>query len=334
MYIWIFTTHVGLAIQHSSYTCGIMADTYSLGITPLTTMHEWTYEIHPIAKCFPSSEPLDMLNTIRYRVLRVVFSLVLFTGAVCLIFHFIRFCYHLPLFYFLSTVALMLWWSNFAGADASETASKLDGALDVQRALSLLSASSRGLTDPGHQTSSIIQFTNSNQNSTLPSVPSEGNSNVPFWVDGQHQAVEPQVFQFTMDTGNTVFPDLERIKPSYESSMFGLNQIHWSLQWSPARSLLVWMNKHTSWTIQDRPRLAPICRVSMLYPCVYLPSHNSDKPCERQHLSIKRSQSVLVSTLFLSKCNCCCAILCSSCCTNYSLFLALYNLLPNHLSEY
>ncbi|BAS99010.1 squamosa promoter-binding-like protein 11 [Oryza sativa Japonica Group] len=112
------------------------------------------------------------------------------------------------------------------GADASETASKLDGALDVQRALSLLSASSRGLTDPGHQTSSIIQFTNSNQNSTLPSVPSEGNSNVPFWVDGQHQAVEPQVFQFTMDTGNTVFPDLERIKPSYESSMFGLNQIH------------------------------------------------------------------------------------------------------------
>uniref|UniRef100_J3MGL1 SBP-type domain-containing protein n=1 Tax=Oryza brachyantha TaxID=4533 RepID=J3MGL1_ORYBR len=113
------------------------------------------------------------------------------------------------------------------GADASETASKLDGALDVQRALSLLSASSWGLTDPGHQTSSIIQFTNSNQNTRLPGVPNEGNSNVPFWVDGQPQALEPQVFQFTMDTGNTntVFPDLERIKPAYESTLFGVNQI-------------------------------------------------------------------------------------------------------------
>uniref|UniRef100_A0A0D9WSY1 SBP-type domain-containing protein n=1 Tax=Leersia perrieri TaxID=77586 RepID=A0A0D9WSY1_9ORYZ len=85
------------------------------------------------------------------------------------------------------------------GADASETASKSDGALDVKRALSLLSASSWGLTDPGNQTSSIIRFTNSNQNSRLSSVPNEGNSNVPFQVDGQPLALEPQMFQFTMD---------------------------------------------------------------------------------------------------------------------------------------
>ncbi|KAG8075015.1 hypothetical protein GUJ93_ZPchr0006g44379 [Zizania palustris] len=71
------------------------------------------------------------------------------------------------------------------GADASGTASKLDGALDVQRALSLLSASSWALTDPGHQTSSLIQFTDSYQNSRLPTVSNEGNPNLPFWIDEQ-----------------------------------------------------------------------------------------------------------------------------------------------------
>ncbi|KAL5225086.1 hypothetical protein ABZP36_011725 [Zizania latifolia] len=127
-------------------------------------------------------------------------------------------------------VALKLQWANFAGADASGTASKLDGALDVQRALSLLSASSWGLTDPGHQTSSLIQFTDSNQISRLPTVSNEGNSNLPFWVDGQPPALEHQVVKLTMDTSNTVFPDLERIKTAYESTLFGMNQIHWSLK--------------------------------------------------------------------------------------------------------
>lgn len=102
------------------------------------------------------------------------------------------------------------------GTDVSLTASKLDGAPDLQRALSLLSASSCGLPDPVQQASCLVQFTGASQNSRgLP--PSHGGSSVlASFAEGQPMAPSPQLLRFTLD-GNS---------NGYEPTFFGLNRMN------------------------------------------------------------------------------------------------------------
>lgn len=103
------------------------------------------------------------------------------------------------------------------GPDSSLTASKLGGAPDLQRALSLLSASSCGLPDPVQQASCLVQFTGATQNSRgLP--PSYGGSSASASFAEGHQPMAPssQLVRFTLD-GNS---------NGYESTFFGLNRMN------------------------------------------------------------------------------------------------------------
>ena len=104
-----------------------------------------------------------------------------------------------------------------AGPDASITASKLDGAPDLQRALSLLSASSCGLPDPVQQASCLVQFAGASQNSRgLPSSHG-GSSALASFAEGQPMATSPQLLRFTLDGSSN----------GYEPTFFGLNQMNW-----------------------------------------------------------------------------------------------------------
>lgn len=102
------------------------------------------------------------------------------------------------------------------GPDTSLTASKFDGAPDLQRALSLLSAGSCGIPDPVQQPSCLIQFTRASENSSdLHS--SHGENSAPVsCADEQHIARQSQLVRFTMDAGSN----------GYESTYFGSNQIN------------------------------------------------------------------------------------------------------------
>ncbi|KAL5213309.1 hypothetical protein ABZP36_024156 [Zizania latifolia] len=102
------------------------------------------------------------------------------------------------------------------GPDTSLTASKLDGAPDLQRALSLLSASSCGLPDPVQQASCLIQFTGANQNNRDLPLSHGGNSASASCADAQPMAQPSQLGRFTMDANSNAF----------ESNFFGLNQIN------------------------------------------------------------------------------------------------------------
>lgn len=106
---------------------------------------------------------------------------------------------------------------SMKGPDSSLSASKLGGAPDLQRALSLLSASSCGLPDPVLQASCLVQFTGASQNSrALP--PSHGGSSASAsFVEG-HQPMAPssQLVRFTLDGSSN----------GYESTFFGLNQMN------------------------------------------------------------------------------------------------------------
>lgn len=102
------------------------------------------------------------------------------------------------------------------GPDASATASKLGGAPDLQRALSLLSASSCGLPDPVQQASCLVQFTGASQNSRgLPS-PHGGSPPSASCAEGQPMAPSPQFVRFTMDGASS----------GYESTFFGVNRMN------------------------------------------------------------------------------------------------------------
>jgi hypothetical protein len=113
------------------------------------------------------------------------------------------------------------WLIDSAGPDSSLSASKLGGAPDLQRALSLLSASSCGLPDPVLQASCLVQFTGASQNSrALP--PSHGGSSASAsFVEG-HQPMAPssQLVRFTLDGSSN----------GYESTFFGLNQMNWCVK--------------------------------------------------------------------------------------------------------
>ncbi|KAG8069934.1 hypothetical protein GUJ93_ZPchr0006g42391 [Zizania palustris] len=102
------------------------------------------------------------------------------------------------------------------GPDTSLTASKLDGAPDLQRALSLLSASSCGLPDPVQQASCLIQFTGASQNNRDLPLSHGGNSALASCADVQPMAQQSQLGRFTMDANSNAF----------ESNFFGLNQIN------------------------------------------------------------------------------------------------------------
>ncbi|WVZ77703.1 hypothetical protein U9M48_025541 [Paspalum notatum var. saurae] len=102
------------------------------------------------------------------------------------------------------------------GPDTSITASKFDGAPDLQRALSLLSAGSCGLPDPVQQASCVIQFTGASENSGDLHLSHGGNSGPGSCADEQHIAPQPQLVRFTMDASSNV----------YEPTFFGVNQIN------------------------------------------------------------------------------------------------------------
>lgn len=122
----------------------------------------------------------------------------------------------------LSLLSQLQWENNTvtmvgsAGLDTSITASKFDGAPDLQRALSLLSAGSCGFPDPVQQASCLIQFSGTSENNgDLHS--SHGGSSAPVsCADEQHIAPQSQLVRFTMDAGSN----------SYDSNFFGLNQIN------------------------------------------------------------------------------------------------------------
>lgn len=102
------------------------------------------------------------------------------------------------------------------GPDASVTISKLGGAPDLQRALSLLSASSCGLPDPVQQASCLVQFTGAGQNSRgLPSAHG-GSPPSASCAEGQPMAPSPQFVHFTMDGASS----------GYESTFFGVNRMN------------------------------------------------------------------------------------------------------------
>ncbi|VAI56333.1 unnamed protein product [Triticum turgidum subsp. durum] len=101
------------------------------------------------------------------------------------------------------------------GPDASVTASKFGGAPDLQRALSLLSASSCGLPDPVQQASCLVQFTGASQNSRGPS-PHGGSPPSVSCAEGQPMAPSPQFVRFTMDGASS----------GYESTFFGVNRMN------------------------------------------------------------------------------------------------------------
>ncbi|XP_006646951.1 squamosa promoter-binding-like protein 4 [Oryza brachyantha] len=102
------------------------------------------------------------------------------------------------------------------GPDASITASKFDGAPDLQHALSLLSASSSGLPDPVQQASRLIQFTGGSQNSRgLPPLHG-GNSGSASCADVQPTAQPAHLVRFTMGASSN----------ACESNFFSLNQIN------------------------------------------------------------------------------------------------------------
>jgi len=102
------------------------------------------------------------------------------------------------------------------GPDTSTTASKFDGAPDLQRALSLLSAGSCGFPSPVPQASCLIQFTGASENSDDLHLSHGGNSGPASCADEQHIAPQPQLVRFTMDTSSNV----------YEPTFFGVNQIN------------------------------------------------------------------------------------------------------------
>ncbi|XP_062218322.1 squamosa promoter-binding-like protein 4 [Phragmites australis] len=102
------------------------------------------------------------------------------------------------------------------GPDTSITASKFDGAQDLQRALSLLSSGSCGLPDPVQQASRLIQFTGASENSGDFHSSHGGNSAPASCADEQHIAPQSQLVRFTMDANSY----------GYESTFFGVNQIN------------------------------------------------------------------------------------------------------------
>ncbi|KAL6629938.1 hypothetical protein ACP70R_029703 [Stipagrostis hirtigluma subsp. patula] len=102
------------------------------------------------------------------------------------------------------------------GPDSSLTASKFDGAPDLQRALSLLSAGSCGLPDPVQQPSCLIQFTGASENSSDLHSSHGGYSAPTSCADEQHIAPQSQLVRFTIDAGSN----------DYESTFFGVNQIN------------------------------------------------------------------------------------------------------------
>ncbi|KAK3152260.1 hypothetical protein QOZ80_2BG0156510 [Eleusine coracana subsp. coracana] len=102
------------------------------------------------------------------------------------------------------------------GPDTSITASKFDGAPDLQRALSLLSAGSCGFPDPVQQASCLIQFSGTSENSGDLHSSHGGSSAQVSCADEQHIAPQSQLVRFTMDAGSN----------GCDSTFFGLNQIN------------------------------------------------------------------------------------------------------------
>ncbi|XP_042453164.1 squamosa promoter-binding-like protein 11 isoform X1 [Zingiber officinale] len=111
------------------------------------------------------------------------------------------------------------------GSEASAGASNLDGAPDLQRALSLLSTNTWGSHDPG-QNSSIVDIMDANYTATLqPIMPAANTSN--HWIYGHSAAQQAQQLPFAMQRNGYYKPhEFPQQSTLYRDTIFDPSQIH------------------------------------------------------------------------------------------------------------
>lgn len=114
---------------------------------------------------------------------------------------------------------------SVTGLEASLTASNLDGALDLRRALSLLSANAWGSADPG-TTSSLVQLAHANHTSAAQPAIHAVNSTSEYWQDEHALAQQGRVLQFPTHSNGSQFQEFQLLKAPYETTFFDSSQIH------------------------------------------------------------------------------------------------------------
>lgn len=111
-----------------------------------------------------------------------------------------------------------------AGSKTSIGDSNLDGAPDLRRALSLLSAGSWVSSDPGEP--SLIQLSGANT-STTRSFMHAANATSNHWQDGHSLDLQGRVVPFTMQNSGGQLQEFQQHKEPYETSYFDLRQMNW-----------------------------------------------------------------------------------------------------------
>ncbi|WOL17399.1 squamosa promoter-binding-like protein 12 isoform X1 [Canna indica] len=110
------------------------------------------------------------------------------------------------------------------GSEASAGASNLNGAPDLRRALSLLSATSWGSPDPG-QTSSIVEFADANNiGAAQPMMPTVNSSNN--WIYAQPLSQPAQLLPFSMHKSGNHSPEFPLQKVLLRDAQFDPSQIY------------------------------------------------------------------------------------------------------------
>ncbi|MQM16864.1 hypothetical protein Taro_049825 [Colocasia esculenta] len=110
------------------------------------------------------------------------------------------------------------------GLEASATASNLDGAPDIRRALSLLSTGSWASADPG-PTSPVSQHVHVNHTSPAQSMVHVARMSSEYWQSEQSLDQEPRVFPFNLHSNGSQFQEFQLLKAPYENSFFDTNHL-------------------------------------------------------------------------------------------------------------
>ncbi|XP_008781704.2 squamosa promoter-binding-like protein 12 [Phoenix dactylifera] len=111
------------------------------------------------------------------------------------------------------------------GPEVSLTASNLDGALDLRRALSLLSTNSWGSADPG-TTSSLVQLGHANHTGTAQPAVHVMSSTSEYWQDEHALAQHGRVLPIAAHRSGSQFQEFQLLRSPYETTFFDSNQIH------------------------------------------------------------------------------------------------------------
>ncbi|XP_008789607.2 squamosa promoter-binding-like protein 12 [Phoenix dactylifera] len=111
------------------------------------------------------------------------------------------------------------------GPEASLTASNLDGAPDLRRALSLLSTNAWGSADPG-TSSSLVQLVHANHTSAAQPAIHAVNSTPEYWQDEHGLTQQGRVLQFPTHSNGSQFQEFQLLKAPYETTFFDSSQIH------------------------------------------------------------------------------------------------------------